>query len=90
MDGPAAVAQGPGAWELSARLAYLDFDSPNLPRGSNGLPVGTRTTTITLGLNWYLNDNARVMLDWVHAIPTLAPFGSSTADLVTVRTAVFW
>jgi phosphate-selective porin OprO and OprP len=89
-DGPAAVAQGPGAWELSARLAYLDFDSPNLPRGPNGLPVGTRTTTITLGLNWYLNDNARIMVDWVHAIPDFPPFGSSAADLVTVRTAVFW
>jgi phosphate-selective porin OprO/OprP len=89
-DRPGGIAQGPGAWEVSARLAYLDFDSPNLPRGPDGLPVGTRTTTITLGLNWYLNDNARIMVDWVHAIPTFPPFGSSTADLVTVRSAVFW
>jgi len=89
-DGRSAVAQGPGAWEVAARLAYLDFDSPNLPRGSNGLPVGTRQTTITVGLNWYLNDNARIMVDWVHTIPTFPPFGSSAADLVTVRSAVFW
>ena len=85
-----AVARGPGAWELAARLGYLDFDSPNLPRGPNGLPVGTRTPTLTLGVNWYLNDNARVMLDWVHAIPDLPPFGSSTADLFTVRSAIYW
>jgi phosphate-selective porin OprO and OprP len=85
-----ATARGPGAWELAARLAYLDFDSPNLPRGSNGQPVGTRTTTLTIGLNWYLNDNVRIMLDWVHDIPDFPPFGSSTADQFTVRTAVFW
>jgi len=89
-DGPTAVAQGPGAWELTARLAYLDFDSPNLAPGPDGLPVGTRTTTVTLGVNWYLNDNVRVMLDWVHAIPVNAVFGSSTADTVTIRSAVFW
>jgi phosphate-selective porin OprO/OprP len=89
-DGAAAVAQGAGAWELTARLAYLDVDSPNLAPGPNGLPIGTRTTTVTVGLNWYLNDNARIMLDWVHAVPVNAVFGSSTADVVTVRTAVFW
>lgn len=89
-DRPGAIAQGPGAWEVTARLAYLDFDSSNLPPDPNGLPVGTRQTTITLGLNWYLNDNARIMFDWVHAIPNLPPFGSSTADLFTIRSAVFW
>jgi hypothetical protein len=30
------------------------------------------------------------MLDWVHAIPDYPPFGSSTADIFTVRTAVYW
>jgi phosphate-selective porin OprO and OprP len=89
-DGPGGVASGPGAWELTARLAYLDFDSPNLAPGPDGLPVGTRTTTVTIGLNWYLNDNVRVMLDWVHAVPVNAVLGSSTADIVTARTAVFW
>jgi phosphate-selective porin OprO/OprP len=84
------VGAGPGAWEVSARLSYLDFDSPNLPRGPNGQPVGTKTTTVTIALNWYLNDNVRVMVDWVHAIPDYPPFGSSTADIFTVRTAVFW
>jgi phosphate-selective porin OprO/OprP len=89
-DGTTTIAQGPGAWEVSVRFAYLNFDSSNLPKGSNGLPVGTRSTTITVGLNWYLNNNARFMLDWVHDIPVFPPFGSSTADTFTVRTAVFW
>jgi phosphate-selective porin OprO/OprP len=87
-DGSASI--GPGAWEVGLRLAHLNFDNANLPRASNGLPLGTRTTTITLGLNWYLNDNARIMVDWVHAIPDYPPFGTSTADLFTVRSAVFW
>jgi phosphate-selective porin OprO/OprP len=88
-DGPGGVANGPGAWELTARLASLDFDSPNLAPRPDGLPVGTRTTTVTVGINWFLNDNVRVMLDYVHAVPVSPVFGSSTADIATVRTAVF-
>jgi phosphate-selective porin len=75
---------------LAARLEYLEFDSPNQSFGPNGQPVGSRTTTLTIGLGWYLNDNARIMLDWVHPIPGYPPFGSSPADPVCVRTAVVW
>jgi phosphate-selective porin OprO/OprP len=85
-----AVAAGPGAWEVVARLAYLDFDSSNLPKLSTGLPAGTRQTMVTLGLNWYLNNNARIMLDYTHVLVDYPPFGNSTADTFTVRTAVFW
>jgi phosphate-selective porin OprO/OprP len=81
---------GPGAWELTARLAWLDFDDANLPLDANGLKVGSRLTTITLGVNWYLTDTARVMVNYVRALPTDPNFGSSTADAFTIRTAVFW
>jgi phosphate-selective porin OprO and OprP len=89
-DGPGRVGAGPGAWEVTARLAWLDLDDPNVPPAPNGLRVGGRLTTLTLGLNWYLTDNAQLMLNYVHAVPTDPNFGSSTADTVTIRTAVFW
>jgi phosphate-selective porin OprO/OprP len=81
---------GTGAWELTARLANLDFDSPNLALGSDGLKIGNRLTTVTLGVNWYINDNARLMFNYVHATPWDPNFGSSVADSFTLRTAIFW
>jgi phosphate-selective porin OprO and OprP len=89
-DGPGGIGRGPGAWELTARLAYVDFDSSKLQPGPDGLPVGNRLTTVTLGVNWYLYDNARIMFDYVHAVPVDPTFGSSTADTITVRSALFW
>lgn len=85
-----SIGSGPGAWELTARWAWLDFDSPNLAPQPNGLKVGNRVTTWTFGINWYLNDNVRVMLNYVHAIPIDPNFGPSTADSFTIRTAIFW
>jgi phosphate-selective porin OprO/OprP len=89
-DGPGGVGAGPGAWELTARLAWLDLSDPDLPPGANGLAVGGRLTTLAVGVNWHLTDTARLMLNYVHAMPAAPLFGSSTADTVTVRTAVFW
>jgi phosphate-selective porin OprO/OprP len=89
-DGPAALGAGPGAWELVARLGWLDFGDPDLPPTPSGLRAGGRLKTMTLGVNWYLSDRARLMLNYVHTVPTNLNFGRSTADSVTVRTAVFW
>lgn len=88
-DGNGGI-HGPGAWELAARLAWMNYDNSNLPLGSNGLPQGSKQTTFTLGVNWYLNDNTRLMVDYVHAIPVDPTFGSSNADTFTIRTAMFW
>jgi phosphate-selective porin OprO/OprP len=89
-DDSKTIGQGPGAWELTARWAWLDFDSPNLQPQPNGLKVGNRVTTWTFGINWYLNDRVRLMFDYVHAIPMDANFGPSIADIFTIRTAIFW
>lgn len=48
---------GIGAFELAVRLDRYDFR--DLPKGGTG-----RSTTV--GVNWYLNDWARVMLDYVN------------------------
>ena len=81
---------GPGAWELTARFAYLNFSDPNIPLTAAGLRQGNRLAETTLGVNWYLNDNARIMFNYIHAIPVDPNFGPSYADAFFIRSAVFW
>lgn len=47
-------------WELAARVSWLDLASADLDGGSQ--------TDFTLGVNWHPLKNARIMLNWVHAI----------------------
>jgi phosphate-selective porin OprO/OprP len=49
---------GWGAWEVALRLSYVDL--------TDGTVSGGRQTDLTAGLNWYLNDDARVMLNYVY------------------------
>jgi phosphate-selective porin OprO/OprP len=49
---------GRGAWELAARYDYLDLNDSTV-RG--GIAQG-----VTLGLNWYLNNNFKFQFDYVN------------------------
>lgn len=64
-------ARGWGAWEVALRYSSLDLDGGGslLAQALGGIrPIrGGRGDNITLGLNWYLNPNARVMLNYVIA-----------------------
>ncbi len=53
---------GSGAWELAARLSYLNLND-------NGVKGG-RLRDLTVGLNWYLNPNVRTMWNYVLADPS--------------------
>ena len=47
------------AWEVAARLSRLDVhDAPGV--------VATRADNLTVGLNWYLTREVRVMWNWIH------------------------
>jgi len=48
---------GTGALELKARFASLDLDDDGI--------MGGEGDDITVGANWHLNPNTRVMLEWV-------------------------
>jgi len=73
--------KGFGAIELAARYSHLDL--------SNDAINGGRLDDITLGINWYLNPNTRVMFNYVHADPDLFDDGGfnrdGEADFAAVR-----
>ena len=66
---------GWGAWELAARYSYMNLDdnvASALAGGAaagkgNGI-VGGRQQVMTLGLNWYPNNNIRFDLDYLHGL----------------------
>jgi phosphate-selective porin OprO/OprP len=51
---------GWGAWELAARYDHADMNSGDIRGGEE--------TAITIALNWYLNENVRIMADYRRAI----------------------
>lgn len=53
------TAGGWGAWQVMARYDALDYDNSGSYAGGTG--HGT-----TVGVNWYLNDYARFMLNWIN------------------------
>jgi phosphate-selective porin OprO/OprP len=81
---------GYGAVELTARFSYLDFSSQNLPPDVNGNPANTRLYEITMGVNWYLNDFTRVMLNYTAGMPDKIGYNTTVAHLFGVRAAIFW
>lgn len=48
-----------GAWEAALRYSYLDLDEDNINGGI--------LSDVTAGLNWYLNPNMRIMLNYIYA-----------------------
>jgi phosphate-selective porin OprO/OprP len=66
------TGKGKGAWELALR--YSEFDASDLAdnidagdKGRGSRWQGTpKADAYTIGLNWYLNNNLRFMLDYVY------------------------
>ncbi len=66
---------GLGAWEVAARYSEIDLNDPDA-----GI-LGGEVRDFTVGVNWHLNPNARVMLNYV--MSELHHVGD--ADIVAMR-----
>ncbi len=87
---------GKGAWELAARLDYLNLNSaafaafPGVP-GVAGSSVAAVPTIgferdLLFGINWYLNPNAKMQWNYTHAVRDVAvPALSGDVDAFAMR-----
>ncbi len=73
---------GVGAWELALRYSNLDLNDENV--------MGGELDSITVGVNWHLNPNMRIMLNYVNAeVDDHSEIdGSAAVDVVQTRLQV--
>jgi phosphate-selective porin OprO/OprP len=85
-------ATGCGAVELAARFSVADLSSPNLPVSPTpvGSPTGTVLYQSTFGVNWYLNDYTRLMVNYVLSVPAARGFPALPVHGFGIRTAIYW
>ena len=60
-----------GAFELASRYSSVDLNSNSFKGGS--------LSNVTVALNWYFNDNIRLMADWTRAFDASYPAVVTTA-----------
>jgi phosphate-selective porin OprO/OprP len=53
-----------GAFEVVARISSLDIDDDAFPLFANPATSASQADSLAVGLNWYLNRNLKVMLDY--------------------------
>ncbi|MBX6364146.1 MAG: porin [Gemmatimonadetes bacterium] len=60
------TAHGWGALELTARLHGIDVDAAAVPTFADPVRAATAARAWSLGANWYVNRNVRLVLDYEH------------------------
>jgi phosphate-selective porin OprO/OprP len=76
-----SIMQGPGAWELAARFSTMDLSDKSIQGG--------RLNDITLGVNWYLNRQMRIMANYIYAMNNVDNM-PSYADIFLTRAQIVW
>jgi phosphate-selective porin OprO/OprP len=69
-----------GAWELTARLSYIDASDRDINGGE--------LLSATAGVNWWLNANTRLSFNYIHAWLDKQPTGQTEADVFAVRAQI--
>ncbi|MCC5793234.1 MAG: hypothetical protein JJT85_00680 [Chromatiales bacterium] len=81
---------GYGAWEVALRYSQLDLNSRVAdPSGV----IGGEQQNLTFGINWYPNDNLRLMLNWVKVLDVDRPgsqFDGIEPNIVQLRAQTYW
>jgi phosphate-selective porin OprO/OprP len=76
---PFTSAGGKGAWELALRYSHLDLDYHAGLAGTAATADAVRggvQDIWTLGVNWYVNPNVKLMFNWLHLdVDRLNPAG---------------
>lgn len=80
---------GWGAWQVVGRYSRLDIDDDTFPSFANPDFSATDATAWSVGLNWWLNRNLRVLASFTHttftgggAAPSIANPGSLLAPTI--------
>ena len=76
-----------GAWEIAARYSAIDLDDTSNATGN--LEQGD-ADAYTLGVNWYLNPNMRIALNYVHTSIDYRFAPDEDFDAVQTRFQVTW
>ncbi|HEX3997067.1 MAG TPA: porin [Pirellulales bacterium] len=82
------ICQGWGAWELAARVSYIDLNNDLMGTPGNTSDTGGRLLDYTVGGTWYLTSNCSFKFNYIHsdlALATGANKGKSVADIFGTR-----
>jgi phosphate-selective porin OprO/OprP len=79
---------GWGAWEVAARLSYVNLNDPDaLPLPGFAANPG-RMTDSTFGLSWYWNAHTKLQFNWIHAWFDSVAVGDSDTNIYAARAQV--
>ncbi len=89
---------GWGAWELAARLSFVNEVNPtslnghyynsatnSFTGGASGRAGNGTLTDTTLGVTWFLNAHTKIQFNWIHCMLDNVVQGYSLADLWVSR-----
>ncbi|HEV3341463.1 MAG TPA: porin [Pirellulales bacterium] len=75
------IVQGSGAWEIAARFSSMNLSDKSIQGG--------RLNDVTLGVNWYLTRQMKVMANYIYAMNNVQN-KQTYANIVETRCQVVW